>query len=315
VAGNSRYHACRMSARLDLPDGLTHRSPVPDDASGVYELYALCESIVQGEPDVELDDIVADWRRPSFDLAADAVLVLDGDRIVAEGELFMGRRAEVAVHPDARGRGIGTALLGWTQARARELGSSLVGQTTNDEERSAHDLFRANGYEPMWTSWILSYAIGSPPEPPGLPEGYAFRPFVLGTDDREVYDVVERAFSEWPDRDPYPYEDWRVRTVEMPGFDPTAQVVIVRDGRIVATANTADPAQGTEGWVHQLAVEREHRGQGLGRALLQQTFVDFHARGKSSVGLNTDSRTGALGLYEHVGMRVTRSYTHHAKQL
>jgi GNAT superfamily N-acetyltransferase len=304
-----------MTARVDLPDGTTHRPPVLDDAPGVYELYALCESLLQGEPDVELDDIVADWRRPSFDLAADAVLVLDGERIVAEGELFMGRRAEVAVHPDVRGRGIGTALLGWTQARARELGSSLVGQTTNDEDRAARELFHANGYQPMWTSWVLSYAIDARPEPPPLPRGYGFRPFRLGVDDREVYDVVERAFSEWPDRDPYPYEDWRVRTVEMPGFDPTAQVVIVHDERIVATANTAEPAQGTEGWVHQLAVEREHRGRGLGRALLQQTFVEFHARGKSSVGLSTDSRTGALGLYEHVGMRVTRSYTHHAIEL
>jgi mycothiol synthase len=304
-----------MPTLLDLPDGCTHRPPSPDDASGVYELYALCESLFQGEPDVEPDDIVADWRRPSFDLAADAVLVLDDGRIVAEGEVFMGRRAEVAVHPDARGRGIGTALLRWTQARARELGSALVGQTTNDEDRAARNLFRASGYEPMWTSWMLSYAIDVPPAAPTLPDGYTFRAFRLGADDREVYDVVERAFGEWPDRDPYPYEDWRVRTVEMPGFDPTAQVVIVHDGRIVATANTAEPAQGTEGWVHQLAVEREHRGLGLGRALLQQTFVEFHARGKSSVGLSTDSRTGALGLYEHVGMRVTRSYTHHAIQL
>jgi hypothetical protein len=33
------------------------------------------------------------------------------------------------------------------------------------------------------------------------------------------------------------------------------------------------------------------------------------------VGLSTDSRTGALGLYERVGMKVTRSYTHFAKEL
>jgi mycothiol synthase len=62
-----------------------------------------------------------------------------------------------------------------------------------------------------------------------------------------------------------------------------------------------------------LAVAREHRGLGLGRALLQQAFALFHGRGKSSAGLSTDSRTGALELYEHLGMRVVRSYTHHAK--
>ena len=67
--------------------------------------------------------------------------------------------------------------------------------------------------------------------------------------------------------------------------------------------------------MHQLAVAREHRSLGLGRALLLRAFELFHARGRASVGLSTDSRTGALGLYEHVGMRVVRSYTHHAKRL
>ena len=304
-----------MDTHIDLPDGFTARSPAPDDAADVYELYATCERLVQDEPDVQLEDIVADWARPSFDLAADAVVVLDGARIVAEGELFKGRRAEIAVHPDARGRGIGTALLGWSQRRARALGSPTVGQTVPDVDEGTRDLFRANGYEPRWTSWVLSYAIERPPPAPELPEGFAFRPFELGRDDREVYDVVEGAFGEWPDREPYAYEDWRAVTVETESFDPTLQVVIERDGRIVGTANTVDPVPHGEGWVHQLAVAREHRSRGLGRALLQQAFVNFHARGKHSVGLSTDSRTGALGLYEHVGMRVVRSYTHHAKQL
>ena len=304
-----------MAAPLDLPDGFAARSLRPDDAAEVYELYAASERLVQGEPDVQLEDVVAEWARPSFDLAVDAVAVVDGDRIVAEAELFKGRRAEVTVHPDARGRGIGTALLRWTQRRGREVGSGLVGQTVPDADESARELFRANGYEPRWTSWVLSYPIEGPPAEPELPEGFAFGSFHLGRDDREVYDVVERAFSEWPDRDPFAYEDWRALTVEADGFDPSLQVVIARDGRIVGTANAVDPAPHTEGWIHQLAVAREHRGLGLGRALLQRSFVDFHARGKRSVGLSTDSRTGALGLYEHVGMRVVRSYTHHAKQL
>jgi len=302
-----------MPERLDLPEELSVRPAAPEDAPAVFELFLACEAVVQAQPDIQLEDIVGDWRRPSFDLAADAIVVLEGNHLLAEAEVFRARRAEVAVHPDARGRGIGSALLAWTERRSRAAGGTLVGQTVPDANAEAAELFRANGYEPMWRSWVLSYPIEGQPPPPDLPEGYAFRPFELGRDDREVYDVIERAFSEWPDRDPYPYEDWRAGTVDMESFDPALQVVIVRGGEIVATANLVDP--GAEGWVHQLAVAREHRGLGLGRALLQRAFELFHERGRATVGLSTDSRTGALGLYEHVGMGVVRSYTHHAKRL
>ena len=304
-----------MSTAPDLPEGLLTRPPVPDDATAVFELYATCEALVQDEPDVELEDIVADWRRPSFDLAADAVLVLEGGTLVAEAEVFKGRRAEVAVHPDARNRGIGSALLDWTRRRASEVGSTMVGQTTPDADEAARELFRAKGYEPRWSSWILSYEIDGPPAPPELPDGYSLRPFEPGRDDREVYDVVERAVGEWPDRDPSTYGDWRAQIVETERFDPSLLVVIASGDAIVGTASNSDPGPESDGWVDQLAVAREHRGRGLGRALLQRSFALFHERGKTSVRLSTDSRTGALGLYEHVGMRVLRSYTHHAKRL
>jgi mycothiol synthase len=49
--------------------------------------------------------------------------------------------------------------------------------------------------------------------------------------------------------------------------------------------------------------------------LLQRAFRINWDRGERRVGLNTDSRTGALGLYEKVGMSVKRSYTHRAKRL
>lgn len=69
------------------------------------------------------------------------------------------------------------------------------------------------------------------------------------------------------------------------------------------------------GWVQQLAVTRIHRRRGLGRALLQHAFGEFYRRDQPQVGLSTDSRTGALGLYEHVGMKVKRSYTNFAKEV
>jgi mycothiol synthase len=69
------------------------------------------------------------------------------------------------------------------------------------------------------------------------------------------------------------------------------------------------------GWVQYLAVRRDRRGRGLARALLLRAFGEARARGMSKAELNTDTRTGALDLYLHVGMRVKATFVHWAKEL
>ena len=61
-------------------------------------------------------------------------------------------------------------------------------------------------------------------------------------------------------------------------------------------------------WVDELAVAADQRGLGLARALLADSFAEGRRRGLTRSGLSTDSRTGALGLYEHVGMEVVASF-------
>ena len=302
----------RMDTDVDPPAGLTARPATHEDARSVFELVAAHESAVQGRPDIAFQDILADWRRPSFDLATDSIVVFDGERMVAAAEVFKGRRAEAMVHPDAWDRGIGAWLLGWTERCARRAGGALVGQTVQDTLVAAVELLRRRGYEPLWTSWILEITLAERPPEPELPRGFAFRPYVAG-DDRAIFEVIERAFSEWPDRDASSFEDWHASTIQGEEFDPELLLLIEHEGEPVGVALCIDAVD--DGWVQTLAVAREHRGAGLGRALLQRAFVEFHRRGRSVVQLGTDSRAGALGLYEHVGMRVVRSYTHYAKDL
>ncbi len=69
---------------------------------------------------------------------------------------------------------------------------------------------------------------------------------------------------------------------------------------------------GDLGYVAKLAVHRDHRGRGLARALLVDSFAVAREYGASRSELSTDSRTGALGLYEKVGMEVTSLWRHWA---
>ena len=83
----------------------------------------------------------------------------------------------------------------------------------------------------------------------------------------------------------------------------------------IGAVMSLDYASTDEGWIHQLATQATHRHRGIARALLRTAFRTFAERGKRHCGLSTDSRTGALTLYEHVGMSVRSSYTRYTKPL
>jgi GNAT superfamily N-acetyltransferase len=298
---------------VTLPDPFATRSLTMTDVDVVFDLIVACEIAASGVADIDREDVRADWSRPGFDLASDAVAVCDGDRVAATGEIFK-HRADVNVHPDYEGRGIGTWLLSWTEERSHRLGRAKVDQTIDDHHRSAIALLQRNGYGYGYTSWMLEIAMPERPEEADIPEVITVRTFVPDVDDHATYRVVEDAFSEWPGRDPATFEEWAALTIRRRDFEPELLQLALDGDRIVGVVFAIDYHE-SGGWIQQIAVAATHRHRGIARALLQRAFAMSWDRGDRTCGLATDSRTGALGLYEKVGMRVTRSFTHHVKSL
>jgi mycothiol synthase len=295
-----------------LPQAYRQRPATEGDLEAVTALVAAYEADVLGEVLIETEDVAGDWRRPSFDLSTDCVVVFADDSLVGHGELFgPDRRAEVNVHPGHRGVGLGAWLLGWTERRCRETGAPYVRQIVSDEDVAGAKLLVARGYVALHTAWMLEIDV---PERPAveIPEGIVIRAFETGLDGRDVYRVIEDAFSEWPDREPTTFGDWASRTIHREGFEPWMVPVAVDGDEIVGVANLVPSPD--SGWVQYLATKASHRHRGIARALLQHAFAMFHDRGRRTCGLSTDSRTGALSLYEKLGMRVTRSFTTYSKE-
>lgn len=301
--------------RDPLPDGLTARPLALADLDAVFELYAADEVADAGEVAVEREDIEADWSRPSADLARDTVGVVDGGRLVGAAEVSRsGTRAEGAVPPGERGRGIGSWLVGWTEQRAAGMGAARVGQSVPTGS-AAHRLLEARGYRLGHTSWVLELPAGRAVAPRPLPPGYRLVGWERQGQEREeqeraAYEVIEAAFAEWPGREDESFEDWRATTTRRPGTEAW-QLRLVEDphGAVVAAAFTILDGRGT-GFVDQLAVARAHRGRGLAQVLLADSFAVARQRGAGRSELSTDSRTGALGLYRKVGMEVTSTWLH-----
>lgn len=303
-------------ARLTgLPKGFAARPAAWDDVDAVTALVAACEVLHDGVASVDREDVVADWGRGSFDLATDSVVVLAGDAVIAEVDVFLGRM-EANVHPDWHGRGVGTWLLGQGERIAREQQVPRATQTISDRAFDAASLLQRHGYTYGYTSWVLRIDHDRRPPAPELPAGIVFRNFVRGQDDREVYQVIEDAFSEWPQRLPNTFEDWFPMILGRESFQPWTMLLATDEstGEIVGVANVIDQDPHA-GWVQQLATKATHRHRGVGRALMRHAMTVFWDLGKPGLEVATDSRTGALGLYEKVGMHVTSSYTNYAKSL
>ena len=179
----------------------------PADLDAVLAVWVACEEHDDGAAEVSRDDLVAMIGRPSFDFARDSVGIREDGALAGFGVQIGTRLTFAFVHPAARGRGLGTWLLGWAEAAARELGARACTQSLSEQDAAARALFAAHGYEPRWEDWFFALDLAAEPAPPALPPGYAIRPLGAG-DERVAYDVIDRAFSEWPDRDGSSFEDW-----------------------------------------------------------------------------------------------------------
>ena len=189
----------------------TVRRHVRDDVDAVVDLIAAVERSVLGVVHIQRADIASLWSTDTFTPELDDVAVLEASRMVAAAQLYR-RKAEVHVHPDATGRGLGRGLRAWTEARARARGEPRVGQTIPDPNRAAVRSLTESGYVPTYSSWMLRADHRDRPPDPRPPPGVRIRAFRPG-DEGQAYRVIEDAFAEWPGRSPTSFDGWRALTI------------------------------------------------------------------------------------------------------
>ncbi len=293
-----------------LPAGYTATTLADADIDDVVRMVRACELHDSGEPMYERADLVGDLVEA--DREHDAVVVRGpGGVLVAWGLVLRVRTRWADVHPEHRGRGLGRALVDWSVHRARQLGADRIGQTVEDGRTDAVELLRSAGAVAVRTAWILRLDHEVPPPPPVAPPLGILLRASTPEDEVEALEMMELAFSQWPDRVASTLLAWQAMVTHRQGFTADQlQLAVTSQGRIVGAAFLIDDGQ--ELWVDKLATHPDLRGLGIGSALLRQSFALSQARGRRATCLSTDSNTGALPFYERLGMQVTRSFTHWA---
>jgi mycothiol synthase len=301
---------------IRLPYDFTARPATRGDAAAINDLVAACELADDGSVEMDEEDAVMGFGRVGFDPSEDTTIVFDGDLLVGWAEVYRGR-AEVQVLPTRRGRGLGAALLAWTEARALALGSPELGQTVTMADTHARELFQAAGYRPKWDSWILRIDLGPTQvtPAPASPEGVRIRPYDPVRDERDSHRVWEEAMSTLRGRPPEPFDVWASQTIAYPSFAPRLSRVAIDGDELVGTLLAYDVPDADEVWIGQVATAASHRRRGIATAMLREVFAAARDAGRARCGLSTDSETGARALYERSGMEVVRTYVRYAKRL
>lgn len=286
-------------------DGVALRAARPEDAESAAAVLALDETAALGQSRIGTADVAAWWR--NVDLERDSWLFEEAGLPVAVGWLqtldTVGAAAG-AVHPDAVERGLGQRLVEAVETRAREVQLAKIHQEAYARSAAACELFLRNGYREVMRAYEMGIQMEAMPAEPVVPAGFAIEEFAEHHA-HEFHATLLEGFADDLTFEPTAFADWWASLTSAPDFDSTLWFVAVH-GSDVAAVIRCEANRRSGGWVGALAVRPPWRRRGLGMALLQRSFREFHARGVRWVGLGVDaaSPTGATALYERAGMSV-----------
>jgi mycothiol synthase len=283
----------------------------------VTEVVAALESSVYGHSAFSQADLENEWLE--LDLEQDTRVVRDGDRIV--GYALVRERGEVwlvegYVHPDACGRGIGNLIAAGLEDDAAQGGARRIHNAVLEADSTACRLLESLGYAAVRVFRELRIELEGPPPAPTWPDGLRVVPFDPERDAVEFHAAHQEAFADAWEFTPREFDSWSKLNLQSKRFDPALWCVVRAAGEVAAGTICTAGAYGG-GWIDVLFTRRPWRRQGVGAALLAESFRRLWERGERNVGLGVDSAsdTGAFRLYERAGMTPALGWTVYEKEL
>jgi mycothiol synthase len=323
---------------LALPEGYTVQPATMADLEMAVDLFNVCSMALEGVKDYDVERLADEWKQPGFDLAANTRMVFAADGQLVGYYEVVGRGTNVSLFPWGRidpmhlDKGVGDYLLAWAEQRSRQMMAQAPPEARvvmishplalDTELRS---LVERAGFRLVRHSLWMVIELAEKPAEAQWPAGITVRTVNVDQDLPALVTAVREAFRDHWGHVEAPFEQelerWRYRIGEDKELAPTL-CWLAMDGEEIAGANLCRPRMSDDpamGWVESISVRRPWRHRGLGLALLQHAFGEFYRRGQQRVGLAVDAQslTGAVGLYERVGMRSDpkRQYCNYQKEL
>lgn len=322
-------------------DAPTLRPLAPADIPAWSRLLAAVEAADRTGEHYNEADLAEEMANPDIEVGKDIVGACAGEELVGFFAVYPRSGVEDvhkigldgAVHPDFRGRGVGTVLAAAMRDRAlaahaeRHPGlDALLTLRGLSGNVAQEDLLRGVGLLPERWSFVMRADLAGELAPtPPVVAGLELRRY----DDSlaaAMHAAHNAAFVDHPNFAPWSTAMWKQWVTDSRSFRPELSFVVVdpmAPGEVVAYLQTNEYDayfQSTgrrEAYVGKVGTRREHRGRGLAGALLGHALLAYQAAGYDEASLDVDSEnpTGALGIYRRAGFGVESRWTDYAERV
>jgi len=280
------------------------------DAQLISDLINEVDLVEIGAAEYTPEEVIEDLRG-TRDLASNSWLAFDGDRLVSYGILwneFGNGRIDLDHYVRADTILAGGQLIDLQVARAAEVAAAdgaeeaVIHLHLTPRSPLAATELPARGWRAIRRHHVLKRRVSVLTDPvPATPPGVTLRTAESPEDQETVFQLLHTSFADHFDHQPQTYPQWRER-VGAGELDWSLVWIATVDGADVATLLGRN--REAMAWVRSLGVLDRARGRGIGTFLLRTAFAEFAQRGRDTVGLgvDTENATGALRLYEGLGM-------------
>jgi mycothiol synthase len=213
---------------------------------------------------------------------------------------------DLAVAPDARGRGLGAAL-----ASAATAAPGPLTAWSHGNHPAAAALAERNGFERVRDLWVMRRPLTGLPAPAESADGIAVRPFRVGADEEAFLELNAQAFAHHPEQGRMTRADLDDRMAE-PWFDPAGFFVAERSGELLGfhwtKVHDETPPYGE---VYVVGVSPHAQGGGLGKRLTLTGLHHLAGLGLGQVVLYVEADNApAVAVYERLGFTHAAEDTH-----
>jgi len=306
---------------------LTWRAVTRDDVPAVVAFTNLVGQR-DGTGEVTTEQAVLEmFEAPRFDVATDVFTVWEGAELLGLGSVFCrdtlvdGRAlvsVEGAVHPDRRGRGLGSELLSRLETRALAMaaerfpGDPVRLRTSGGlPDSSAQRLLEDRGYRA--DNYFITMQVQLADWVDRGEEITTVRPDAEQL--RATRDAHNDAFRDHRNFSPIPEDHWEFWGKSSTQRPEQSRVVVEGD-RVLAYAIVGENEPGVS-HVELVGTRREARGRGLARQVLLGSLRAAREAGQrvSELEVDSTSPTGADRLYVSVGYQPVRVISRYVRDV